>query len=59
MAIAGRSDADERSYVDLISDCVHCRFCLPACPTYTSWGDETDSRRRRIDLMKGVAEGVI
>ena len=45
--------------VDLISDCVHCGFCLPACPTYTSWGDEMDSPRGRIDLMKGISEGAI
>ena len=49
----------DRSMVDLISDCVHCGFCLPACPTYTSWGDEMDSPRGRIDLMKGISEGVI
>ena len=51
--------AAERSYVDLISDCVHCGFCLPACPTYASWGLEMDSPRGRIDLMKGVEEGAI
>jgi glycolate oxidase iron-sulfur subunit len=41
----------------LIEDCVHCGFCLPACPTYQSWGEEMDSPRGRIVLMKGLAEG--
>ena len=44
---------------DPLDDCVHCGFCLPVCPTYVSWGEEMDSPRGRIDLMRGLAEGKI
>ena len=41
----------------LIGDCVHCGFCLPTCPTYVLWGEEMDSPRGRIYLMKEAIEG--
>src|ERR671917_455080 len=41
----------------LIGDCVHCGFCLPTCPTYVLWGEEMDSPRGRIYLMKEALEG--
>ena len=42
---------------DLLRACVHCGFCLATCPTYQVTGDELDSPRGRIYLMKSLVEG--
>jgi glycolate oxidase iron-sulfur subunit len=42
-----------------VQTCVHCGFCLAACPTYQELGQEMDSPRGRIVLMKQVLEGTL
>ncbi|HKP15029.1 MAG TPA: heterodisulfide reductase-related iron-sulfur binding cluster [Gemmatimonadaceae bacterium] len=42
-----------------IDACVHCGFCLQACPTYLSLEDENDSPRGRIVLMHALVEGTL
>lgn len=41
----------------ILRTCTHCGFCLPACPTYQLLGDELDSPRGRIYLIKQMLEG--
>jgi len=54
---ASAFDAHHPPSNEIIEKCVHCGFCLPVCPTYVLWGQEMDSPRGRIYLMKVAGEG--
>ncbi len=54
--VSALSEALEKQR-DRLLPCVHCGFCLPACPTYNRLGDEADSPRGRLYLMRAVVEG--
>jgi glycolate oxidase iron-sulfur subunit len=56
-ARASAFDAHHPPSSEIIEKCVHCGFCLPVCPTYVLWGQEMDSPRGRIYLMKLASEG--
>jgi glycolate oxidase iron-sulfur subunit len=55
----GAFDPHHPPSADLIDKCVHCGFCLATCPTYALWGEEMDSPRGRIYLMKLGLEGQV
>ena len=54
---AGAFDAQHPPSRERVNDCVHCGFCLPTCPTYVLWGEEMDSPRGRIHLVKLALDG--
>ena len=51
------ADEAEQRVRSAVKDCVHCGFCLPACPTYSLWGEEMDSPRGRIHLVSQLLDG--
>ncbi len=54
---ASAFDCNKPPELAVMDKCVHCGFCLPACPTYVLWGEEMDSPRGRIWMMRKGATG--
>src|SRR5579871_1206224 len=57
LAASFKDTPQGREADSILRSCVHCGFCLATCPTYQILGDELDSPRGRIYLMKQMLEG--
>jgi glycolate oxidase iron-sulfur subunit len=57
LAASIRDTAEGREAQAILRKCVHCGFCTATCPTYQVLGDDLDSPRGRIYLMKRALEG--
>src|SRR6476660_10067812 len=56
-SLAQLADPDIAEADKILRACVHCGFCTATCPTYQLLGDELDSPRGRIYLIKEMLEG--
>ena len=57
LSLAGQVNPGAGIDYELFLDCVHCGLCTASCPTYAELGDENDSPRGRIYLMRSVTDG--